>query len=65
MTVHFYAADYADERQTVQAFTSKQDRDGFVDGGNRRFAKTRSEADKMCKKIYECSALEAVKRGFI
>jgi len=65
MTKHFYAVDHADEVQPIVAFTNKKARDNFVDDGNRRFAKTRAEADAICMKRFDCNAGEAVARGFI
>ena len=65
MTKHFYAVDFADEAQTIHAFTSKETRDGFVEDGSRRFSRNAAEADKACKKAYDCTALEAVARGYI
>ena len=65
MTKHFYAVDHADKDQPILAFTEKKARDNFVDGGNRRFAKTRAECDEICLNRFECNAGEAVSRGFI
>jgi len=65
MTKHFYAIDHADSIQTFWAFTSRSARDGFVDDGNRRFAKTRAQADEICRKAFDCDAGKAVLQGFI
>lgn len=65
MTKHFYAVDHANEAQLISAFTVKEARDNFVEAGNRRFVKTAKEADALCHSAYECTAIEAVERGFI
>jgi hypothetical protein len=68
MTKHFYAIAHADHdlpHAEMMAFTSKTARDEYVDGGNRRFAKTRVEANEFCRKNFECDAGDAVMRGFI
>ena len=62
---HFYAQDYANEAQQLHAFTVKEARDNFVESGNRRFSRTSKEADKLCKRAYECTAREAVEMGYI
>ena len=66
MTKHFYAVDHYNKRQPLSAFTSKTARDNFVKDGNRRFAKTRAEADMICRRTYfECNAGKAMARGYI
>jgi hypothetical protein len=65
MNRHFYAKDHANTAQMLWAFTTKAARDGFVADGNRRFSLTASEADDACKSAYECTAQEAVAKGFI
>lgn len=65
MIKHFYATDHANEIQPVVAFTSRTARNGFVDDGNRRFAKTRAQADEICRKAFDCDAGQAVAQGFI
>jgi len=65
MTKYFYAKDHANGDQLVQAFTQKSARDGFVGSGNQRFAITAKEADDFCARLYEATARDAVKRGFI
>ena len=47
MTKNFYATDHENKDQLLTAFTEKTARDNFVDNGNRRFSKTRKEADKI------------------
>ena len=65
MTRNFYAIDHANDKQQISAFKSKAVRDTFVADGNRRFSKTAREATTLCKKAFECTAQEAVLRGFI
>jgi hypothetical protein len=65
MIKHFYAADHANQAQTLTAFTKKSARDKFVERGSRRFAKTRVEADTISRKQYKCNAKESVNKGFI
>ena len=65
MTRNFYAIDHANDEQQISAFASKSVRDTFVADGNRRFSKTAKEATTLCKKAFECTAQEAVLRGFI
>ena len=65
MTRNFYAIDHANDKQKLSAFKSKAARDTFVSDGNRRFEKTAREATTLCKKAFECTAQEAVLRGFI
>lgn len=65
MTRNFYAIDHANEEQQISAFASKAARDTFVADGNRRFSKTAKEATALCKTAFECTAQEAVMRGFI
>lgn len=62
---YFYAADYADDKLEISAFTVKEARDEFVKCGNRRFAKTSVEADNLCTREFGCSARCAVGRGLI
>lgn len=63
--MNFYAKDHADSDQLVHAFASKDARDKFVLNGNRRFALRSEEANELCKKHYERTALQSVKAGFI
>jgi len=65
MTRNFYAIDWANDEQQISAFTSKAARDTFVEDGNRRFEKTAREATFLCKTSFDCTAQEAVLRGFI
>ena len=65
MTKHFYATDHENNDQLLTAFTEKAARDTFVENGNRRFSKTRKEADKICGTLYNCNAADAVFKGFI
>ena len=65
MPRNYYSVDYDNANQVITAWGSKGVRDAFVEHGNRRFAKTRREADSMCLHLYECNATEAFKRLFI
>jgi hypothetical protein len=67
MTKHFYAIDHENKEQLLTAFTVKTARDNFVNNRfkSRRFSKTRKEADKICRTLFECDAGDAVFRGFI
>ena len=49
----------------ISSFIAKSARDTFVANGNRRFAKTAREATTLCKKVFNCTAQEAVTRGVI
>ena len=64
-TRYFYAIDHANDEQKISAFKSKTVRDTFVADGNRRFSQTAKKATALCKKAFECTAQEAVMRGFI
>ena len=71
MTRNFYAIDHANPEkleyfsQRITAFKSKAVRDKFVEGGNIRFSKTAREATALCRSRFDCTAQEAVMRGFI
>jgi hypothetical protein len=65
MPRNYYAVDYANDAQVITAWGSKGERDTFVGQGNRRFTKTRKEADTICTHAYGCNATEAFRVGFI
>ena len=65
MNRNYYAVDYANDDQVLTAWTSKRERDTFVEQGNKRFTKTRKEADVLCKYRYGCNANWACKEGYI
>jgi hypothetical protein len=65
MPRNYYAVDYANEGQVLTAWGSKRERDAFVAKGNKRFTKTRKEADTVCSNVYECNARQACDRGYI
>jgi hypothetical protein len=65
MPRNYYAVDYANDKQVITAWCSKGVRDAFVEHGNRRFIKTRKEADTVCSNVYECNARQACDRGYI
>jgi hypothetical protein len=65
----YYAVDYdTDNRATVsgiQAFSSFEQRDEFVNSIKPRRAISSTVADTACLKMHECTAHEAHQRGFI
>lgn len=65
MPRNYYAVDYSNNKQVLTAWSSKGERDAFVDHGNRRFTMTRKEADILCTHSYECNTGQARNRGFI
>jgi hypothetical protein len=65
MIKYFYATDYGNDDQKLSAFTKKATRDNFVDCGNRRYATTRIDADRLSKNTYGCCAKGAATKGYI
>lgn len=52
-------------RLNIHSFNKKTDRNTFVENGNRRFSLTAKDANILCKRLFEMTALEAVRSNFI